>query len=720
MDPKPLLLALALAAFPAQSGAVLPQQLGNVDALTQFDGRIDGAAADALGGDVEGVGDVNGDGIEDVVAGVSDGDPMLVVFGTPGPFGVLAAPSLGARGFAINGADGADASGTPDMNGDGRAEIVVELPGDQAGVVFGRAGGAVNAAAPGGDGFLIGNTGNNTDVEGTGDVNGDGRGDLVIGNPGATFGGDANAGAAYVVFGKPTTNAVDATNLGSGGFTIGGDAASDFLGTSVGGGRDANGDGLADVLVSAQGRDANARNSSGSVYVIFGKPNANTVATGALGAQGFEVQGFATDDQLGRAVSMSGDMNGDGLAEVLVSSSFWENGNIGSAGAAWAVFGKANANAVDLLNLGGQGFRVQGNTANEEMGRSVAGGGDVNGDGAADMVVGALTADFNGRDGSGSGVVAFGKASGSTIDGNAIGGQGFRIDGGTAGDNLGRSTGVADVNGDGRADAMVGGIQADYAANNAGVVYVLYGFGTPGFTLSASSINGTVGTPVSVSASGIGRTGPATFSISPALPAGLSIDPASGAISGTPGGSQPATQHTVSMSDLAGTATQPLTVAVAARGAGTGAGAELRRSGRMKARRNRNGTITVESGFTAVCPAASSARCTGGGELRAKLGPRLTAPPRKADAAARKRRKRVRLTNQRLGGTSFTVGQGGTRKVSIKLSRKASKLFDRMRRMRMSATVKVRAGAGPESSSKRTATVKAPKKPRKKRSRRRG
>jgi hypothetical protein len=115
--------------------------------------------------------------------------------------------------------------------------------------------------------------------------------------------------------------------------------------------------------------------------------------------------------------------------------------------------------------------------------------------------------------------------------------------------------GGADVNGDGRPDVLLG-------ATSAGKLRVLFGFGTPVVSYPATA-SGTVGQALAaVSPSGIKRTGVASFAIAPALPAGLAIDPATGVISGTPTSASAAADYTVTMTDLAGSATAPINLKV--------------------------------------------------------------------------------------------------------------------------------------------------------------
>ena len=104
-------------------------------------------------------------------------------------------------------------------------------------------------------------------VSSAGDINGDGIDDLIIGASGA----NSNAGATYVVFGKPgigSSGSIALSSLnGSNGFVLNG-VASSYSGYSVSGAGDINGDGIDDLIIGAVGANSNA----GATYVVFGKP----------------------------------------------------------------------------------------------------------------------------------------------------------------------------------------------------------------------------------------------------------------------------------------------------------------------------------------------------------------------------------------------------------------------------------------------------------------
>ena len=561
--------------------AVLPQQNGVVDLLSQANLRIDGAAPqDGAGVSVAAAGDVNGDGRGDVIVGApfarnnarTDSGSTYVIFGQPAPTNVDLV-NLGAAGFRIDGAGGFDRSGTSvagvgDVNGDGRADIAVGAPFtdriafNDAGsvyVIFGSAApGKLDLETLGAAGYRIdGDQGSaflGSSVAAAGDVNGDGRADIVIGAPGRDLNG-ANSGAAYVIYGQPAPISLDLVNpLGGAGFRIAGPTANDEAGSSVSGAGDTNGDGRADVIVGVPFAGNNGRGNSGSAYVVYGQPAPADVDLAiALGAGGFQIDGPTSNDFAGEAVADAGDVNLDGRGDVIVGAP-----QAGNAGAAYVVFGQPAPANVDLAILA-TGYRIDGALNGDHTGVSVDGVGDVNTDGRPDVVVGADDSDTNLRNLSGSAHVVFGKATITPVSLSALATGGYRIDGAAIDDHVGRAVSAAgDINGDGRPDVLVG---AEHADNNdrfdSGSAYVIFGYGPP--QVAYGPIGGTAEVTLIPVGPTIARTGPATFAIAPALRTGLKFNPATGVISGktTIGGS---TNHTVTMIDLVGTAQTDITI----------------------------------------------------------------------------------------------------------------------------------------------------------------
>ena len=531
----------------------------NLSSLNGSNGfRLDGEIKfDASGFSVSAAGDVNGDGFDDLMVGAVGADPngidsgsSYVVFGKASGFSAAMDLSRldGSNGFRLDGEAGFDRSGISvsnagDVNGDGFDDVMVgatyaDPNGDRSGssyVVFGRASGFDAtmdlSTLDGSNGFRLDGEAEYNEsgwsVSTAGDVNGDGFDDVIVGASYADPNGN-NSGSSYVVFGRASgfNATMSLSSLdGSNGFRLDGEADFDHSGISVSAAGDVNGDGFDDLIVGAP----NADNSLGSSYVVFGQASGfdATMDLSILnGSNGFRLDGEAKFDRSGFSVSNAGDVNGDGLGDVIVGAQGADPNGYNS-GSSYVVFGSASSfdAALDLSSLdGSNGFRLDGEAKFDRSGFSVSNAGDVNGDGLGDVIVGALGADPNGGY-SGSSYVVFGKASGfdATIDLSSLdSSDGFRLDGEATGDYSGNSVSAAgDVNGDGFDDLMVGAFGAKPNGNYSGSSYILFGRsdftsfidfpGTPG----ADNLIGTQAAEIFDAGDGddrmIGRGGADTF-----------------------------------------------------------------------------------------------------------------------------------------------------------------------------------------------------------------
>ncbi|MBA5249366.1 MAG: hypothetical protein FE834_07580, partial [Gammaproteobacteria bacterium] len=218
----------------------------------------------------------------------------------------------------------------------------------------------LGAIASGTGGFVINDNTRGVSASSAGDVNGDGLDDLIV----RADGFNSDAGKPYVVFGKTDTDTINSSAIinGTGGFVINGETGYNLQSTSSAG--DVNGDGLDDLIVGTTSTNGNI----GKSYIVFGKTdntavNLNTIAGGT---GGFIINGEKVDGYSGISVSSAGDVNSDGLDDLIVSADGFNSG----AGKSYVIFGKTDTNAINLSQLGDDSkytIDFQGTTGNDAL-----------------------------------------------------------------------------------------------------------------------------------------------------------------------------------------------------------------------------------------------------------------------------------------------------------------------------------------------------------------
>ncbi len=264
-----------------------------------------------------------------------------------------------------------------------------------------------------------------------GDINGDGVPDFIVGAD------QGDAGKVYLYSGA------DGALL----YQLTGDAAGDRFGTAFAGVGDVNGDGKADFVVGATLADAPGKTNAGKVYVY----------SGADGTLLYQKTADASGDVFGISVSGLGDVNGDGIPDLIVGARDADAPGKANAGKAYVYSGADGA----LL------YQKTGDAAGDSF-HSVSGVGDVNGDGVADFIVGAYRFDTPSTTEAGK-VYVYSGADGALL---------YQVTGDTASDGFAGSSlsGVGDVNGDLIPDFIVGAFATVVAGNlNVGKVYVYSG-----------------------------------------------------------------------------------------------------------------------------------------------------------------------------------------------------------------------------------------------------
>jgi Ca2+-binding RTX toxin-like protein len=369
-----------------------------------------------------------------------------------------------AQGFVIYGAESLENAGTSvaiagDVNGDGLDDLIIGAEGEnRAYVLFGSTHGFGRSDSSNGHarqivdletlapeaGFVL-ELGDalGRSVAAAGDVNGDGLDDLIIGAPEADEGG-TNSGSALVVFGQRGAFGLPVTDHGKTravldlnaltptlGFVIQGDASGDETGYSVASAGDFNGDGYADLIIGARSSDL-AAGSAGAAYVVLGRASGfgtrvdgRTVLdlTNLMSDRGLVLKGAFASDDAGYSVSAAGDVNADGYDDVIIGAPY-RDASGSDSGAAYLVFGRAMATTppglqrtiIDLNALGAaEGFLITGDAAGDRAGHAVSAAGDVNGDGYDDLLVGAPYGDDGGSS-AGEAHLLFGGAFGRALD----------------------------------------------------------------------------------------------------------------------------------------------------------------------------------------------------------------------------------------------------------------------------------------------------------------
>jgi hypothetical protein len=423
-------LSLLAASLPAQSGS----------SWTIAQEYVGKAPDERFGMFVDGAGDVNGDGVPDVLVGSFYADP-----GGRKDAGAASVHS-GLDGSEIHSWEGAapnDQMGRAvcrmgDVDGDGFADVAVGSWGHDANglsnngrvtIYSGRTGGIIHDIISDLPEARFGRY-----IRNAGDVDADGVLDVAIGAFGTSVGNEIGAGAAWVVSGA----------TGQPIHKFWGQRSFDGFGRAVSGAGDLDGDGHDEVLVGAWQADNNGA-ASGSVYLYDG-------ATGQLKHR---FDGLAAGDSLGRSVIGIGDATGDGVPDLVLAAYLADRNGLPSAGEAYLYSG-ADYSLVHTFT---------GEAAYDTFGWFVEGAGDADGDGLDDFMVGAYQADPGGRDRAGS-VYLYSGGTGALIE---------RFDGGVDSPELGRCCApIGDVDGDGREDLLLGADTADRNGMIAtGAVYLM-------------------------------------------------------------------------------------------------------------------------------------------------------------------------------------------------------------------------------------------------------
>jgi hypothetical protein len=373
-----------------------------------------------------------------------------------------------------------------DVNGDGYDDLIIGSPTHTVGTYGGGAAFIYHGSATG----FVGNHSSTaatilsstqhgafmgTSVSTAGDVNNDGFDDVIVGAPGFSN-GETLEGAAFVFLGSAAGIASGNDSLAAS--RLEADQVGALMGSAVASGGDVNGDGFSDVLVASLLYDA-GESAEGAVFVFHG--SLGGVSHGNPSTAPTRLEANQVGARLGHGIAGAGDVNGDGFDDVIVGAPGYDAGQGRGEGIALVFHGSASG--VSNGNPTNASALLESNESDARFGTSVGGGGDVNGDGFDDVIVGSWQYPIEGI-GSGSAFVFEGGPTG-VPDGNPTLAS-ARLEASVELAGFGESVANAgDINSDGYDDVIVGAVSQIEGSLLPGSAYLFLG-GTAGIAHVAS------------------------------------------------------------------------------------------------------------------------------------------------------------------------------------------------------------------------------------------
>lgn len=405
----------------------------------------------AVGIGMEGLGDVNGDGIDDIGIGISElnNEKVVIIDGASiaqlldGTYREVDIDSIASGGLGIeiiaesgvDGGVGTQFSSLGDVDGDGRIDLLVCSPFTDVGqpnkvgrayIIFNQ---ALSAAEVSGTSITLSSAltdpnitrvdpagspyfGCESDATSAGDFNGDGRADVIMDGIPVSSGA---IGSVVVLSGavlddfraRPEALILDDVIVENYGLLFEGSETGNGIGDLTLGAGDVNADGFDDIVIAASG-STKGRNSAGTYFLIYGSSDLSTVAGNPIDVSettvsqglGVVIDGVSDFDIIGATMRKGGDFDKDGRADLFIGAGFANVNGETNVGESYFILGTelANSSIIELDQIGSTrlGYRLQGMDAFDIAGSDVRVVPDLDGDDVQDFVIGAYGADPDG------------------------------------------------------------------------------------------------------------------------------------------------------------------------------------------------------------------------------------------------------------------------------------------------------------------------------------
>jgi hypothetical protein len=325
-----------------------------------------------------------------------------------------------------------------------------------------------------GDNSQVGRT-----VASIGDFNGDGYDDVVIGSPYFDVNGVSGVGSAFLLYGGPQgANEQKLVEPENADVWLHGNADKRWVGYTVAGAGDLNGDGLDDVLLGNWPLGIAVTSNSQKVYLVYGRSGSESLS-GAFDIDSadavFQFTGNDLDggvdplDQTGFGINRVGDLDGDGHDDLMIGANWARTDGGRNAGATYLFYGDPENPFSGDIDVSTADAVLIGTNLNDNSGWAIAPELDFDGDGRNDLLITAT--------GNGTSYLFYGDAAAPRMTGEiSLADADLKISGGGIGDFTGESVTAGDFNGDGTDDLVIGAGRADIEGLiNAGKAYIILG-----------------------------------------------------------------------------------------------------------------------------------------------------------------------------------------------------------------------------------------------------